>query len=351
MAKYEKILIWYFSGTGNARFAANKISELSKQKGTEVSVYNIANPKQDFSSIDKNCLIGFCYPTHGFNAPPNVLKFIAKFPKGNSDVFLLNTRAGMKLYKLHLPGIGGMALWLPALFLFFKGYRSIGFRPLDLPSNWVSLHPGLKQKVVNSIYDHCNRTLSKFTNRIAKGKPVLNGMFWIPVDIALIPFTIGYYLFARFAIAKTFFANFNCSKCGLCIKQCPVGAIITKDDRPYWTFSCESCMQCMNKCPQRAIETAHGFTFLLWWLVFSSIPYLLMRFLLQQQLLPEHIYHDYFKLIYNILVFLTGLPLIFFGYRILHRLLKYRIINKIITFTSFTHYKFWRRYRNTVNQR
>ena len=344
MKKYEKILIWYFSGTGNARFAAYKIAEIARPEGYDVSVNNIADPIPDFSNINENCLIGFCFPTHGFNAPPIVLKFLRKLPKGKSDVFLLNTRAGMKLFKQHTPGIGGIALWLPALMLIFKGYRTIGFRPLDMPSNWIFLHPGLTSNAVHFITQRCTKTLTTFTNKIIKGHPVLNGLLWLPLDIALLPISMGYYFFGRFVLAKTFFANYNCTNCGLCMKECPVNAIKEINKRPYWTFDCESCMKCMNNCPQRAIETAHGFIFLVWWLAFSSIPYFLLKLLLNHQLISKSFYHNYFDLLFNGVVLITGLIVIFFAYKILHQLLRVRLFNKIITFTSLTHFKFWNRY-------
>jgi len=126
-----------------------------------------------------------------------------------------------------------------------------------------------------------------------------------------------------------------------------VKAIEKKDNRPFWTFSCESCMKCMNNCPHRAIETAHGFTFILWWVGLSSLPYFFMKWLLHYKIVPENIYVEYYELLSNTILLITGLPIIFFGYRILHYLLRFKIINKIITFTSLTHFKFWRRYKHT----
>ena len=254
----QSIIIYYFSGTGNAKFAAEKIAFHARQNNIPVSLNNIASSKTDFKEIDKNCLVVFCYPTHGFNAPPVVLNFISKFPKNKSRVLLLNTRAGMKLFKMHTPGLGGIALWLPSIMLLIKGYKPSGWQPLDMPSNWISLHPGLRLKSVAFIISRCEQTLAKFTEKGLIGKPILTGLFWLPVDILLIPVAVGYYFFGRFAIAKTFYANYNCTNCGACLKNCPVNAIIEKYNRPFWTFKCESCMKCMNSCPDRAIETAHG---------------------------------------------------------------------------------------------
>jgi ferredoxin len=341
---YSSVKIWYFSGTGNARFAANHICDTAKGLGYAASSHNIININIDNSILDKDSLLGFCYPTHGFNAPPVVLKFLITLPKANSRVFLLNTRAGMKLSKIHTAGLGGIALWLPMLILLLKGYKPVGFRPLDMPSNWISLHPGLKAKVVKSIQEHCAKTLESFTKRILNGKPVLNGLLWLPLDLAVAPIALLYYLFGRFALAKTFFASYRCNGCGACTRQCPVKAIVEKDGRPYWTFSCESCMKCMNTCSQRAIEIHHGFTFLLWWAAFSLLPSLFWGLLFRFDVISPEIYSNYYTLLHNAGLILIGFVVIIFGYKLLHWLLRYRFLNRIITYTSLTHYRFWRRY-------
>jgi hypothetical protein len=45
-----------------------------------------------------------------------------------------------------------------------------------------------------------------------------------------------------------------------------------------------------------------------------------------------------------ILMFVTGIPVIFFSYRMLHFLMRFRFFNSLITYTSLTRFKFWRRY-------
>ncbi len=344
-SRYERLILFYFSGTGNARFAAQKIAAFASEKSVCVSVFNIAEVKRDYPEIHLDALIGFCFPTHGFNAAPSLLNFIYRFPKGKNRVFLLNTRAGLKAGNVHIAGIGGLALWLPALLLLFKGYKTIGFRPLDLPSNWISLHPGLTKNAVRFIARRCENTLKKFTEKILSGKPVLNGLLWLPLDLAVSPIAPAYYFFGRYALAKTFFASCKCTNCGLCIENCPVQAIKRISERPYWTYDCESCMRCMNHCPQRAIETSHGFSFFIWWLAFSVVPAVILKVLVKYGVITAEFLHKYIDLLFNGTLFLTGLIVIFFGYRILHFFLRYKWINRIITFTSFTHFKFWNRYK------
>ena len=343
---YDHVVIYYFSGTGNARAASHWIKEEAEQHKICTSVIEIKKHESpSIAQISEKTLIGFCYPTHGFNAPPIVLDFVARFPKTfNNDVFLLNTRAGMKLYKIFTPGLSGLAQWLPALFLLLKGYKCRGFRPLDLPSNWISLHPGVRVKVVESIFSRCKRITKKFTVNILNRKRVLRGWIDIPFDLFVVPIAFGYYIFGRFALAKTFFASYTCTRCNLCVKSCPTGSIKLVNDIPYWKFTCESCMKCMNQCPERAIETVHGLTFMLWWLAFSIVPWAIIHWMVDKGWIMVAFDSFLMTLIYYAVMIITGFAILFTGYRIFHFLLRFKIFNYLFTYTSLTKIRFWRRY-------
>lgn len=47
-------------------------------------------------------------------------------------------------------------------------------------------------------------------------------------------------------------ANSSCTACGLCAKQCPVGAISETDIKTADKTKCISCMRCVSECPQHA---------------------------------------------------------------------------------------------------
>ncbi len=198
--KYDQLIIYYFSGTGNARNAARWIINIARERGIKTHLINIDRLKTvDMPEITSKTLIGFCSPTHGFNLPPIAINFLLKIPKTKkTDAFILNTRAGMKLNKLFLPGISGIAQLLAALILLLKGFRIIGMQPLDLPSNWLLVHPGLKQKVVDSIYTRCNRIVNNFATNIFNGKRKYKALLSVPIDLALIPISLAYYFIGRF---------------------------------------------------------------------------------------------------------------------------------------------------------
>ena len=344
--KYHQLIIYYFSGTGNAKNAAYWIKIVADQREVTTSIINIDRfDKIETPKTTGKTLIGFCSPTHGFNLPPLMLKFILKFPKvKNADIFILNTRGGLKLSKLFLPGLSGLAQIFPALIMLLKGFRIVGMQPLDLPSNWIILHPGLKEKVINSMYERYKGIVEQFANKLLDGGKKYKALLSIPFDLAVAPIAVGYYFIGRFFLAKTLVASNDCNQCGLCVKQCPVNAIKMVEEKPYWTYQCESCMRCINNCPQRAIETAHGFSGLMLYIGYGFlIP---LFYSLWKNLGIEFTKSTSFisgQLI-GILEWIIFILFVFLSYFILHYFLKFKFINRIITYTSLSKFKFWRRY-------
>jgi uncharacterized protein HemY len=105
----------------------------------------------------------------------------------------------------------------------------------------------------------------------------------------------------------------------------------------------------MNFCPERAIETAHSMVFLL--LLALSIfvnPYLSAKI---TDLVAVRLNHSKvaFETIYFVVQWSVAILVFFFGYHILHYLMRYPGINKIITYTTLTTWKFWRRYKIPKN--
>lgn len=345
--KYANLLLIYYSGTGNSKRVCEWMAEKASERG--IRTHTVSYDKFDSSELQNfegKTLIGFFSATHGFNMPHSMLNFLLHFRwlKG-SDIFIGNTRAGMKLWKLFLLGLSGVALYLPALFMILKGYKLRSMYSVDLPSNWISLHPGLRKKVVDSIVDRCRRLSFAYIEKVLDGRrPFLKAFILLPLDALIAPVALGYYFIGRFLIAKSFIANDACNSCGLCAKQCPTQSILFIKDKPFWKFSCESCMHCMNYCPHRAIETAHSFVFLLLALMTWLINPLIGRSLTYLM----HTAGQEQGIIYELLYFILkwGIMLLTFalGYCGLHYVMRFPSINRILSYTFFSRWNFWRRY-------
>jgi Pyruvate/2-oxoacid:ferredoxin oxidoreductase delta subunit len=344
MEKWNSLYIYYISGTGNARASSEWIADEAAGKGMKTYVQQIDRLENiRIPSPEEQPLIGFAFPTHGFNAAPIMLRFIAGFPRGIcKNIFLLNTRAGMKLSKLFMPGLSGVALILPAFILFLKGYKCIGFRPVDLPSNWIPLHPGLKKKVIESIFKRCEGIVRNFARKILGGEKVYRGLYSLPVDLLISPIALGYYTGGRFFLSKTFIANYKCDNCGLCIKECPTGSIKLVEGRPYWKLSCESCMRCLNRCPKNAIEATHGMA-LVFWTIFTAVNTQLILLTINVfDIQPDHFW---WRITETILAIGGMVLIVTLLYRILHFAMGLKPVKYLVRFTSLTAFNFWRRYK------
>jgi len=341
----EKLRLYYFSGTGNARNVAHWFGEVAEQKGVNTGVTDIAGiDRKNIEKPEPGSMIGFISPTHGFNYPPAMMYFIFRFPRSKGNrVFLMNTRAGMKLSKWFLPGLSGLALWLSALVLLMKGYKIVGLRSIDLPSNWISFHPGLKEQVVASIYEHCKKVTVAFAVKILQGKHAYTAFRDIIQDLLISPIAVGYFFMGRFILAKSFYANENCDKCDLCINNCPVKAILTVDNRPFWSYRCESCMRCMNNCPKRAIDTAHGYIIGIMILLNMGIMVWFWQGVGNFIHIPAD--NGWAKFAVTVTGWVLTFVVMVVSYRIYHYLLRIPGIRDLFYYTSVTRFKFWRRYK------
>jgi ferredoxin len=338
--------LYWFSGTGNARSAARWIVETWRARGQPAEAVELARTDPRTVRPAAGDVVGLASPTHGFNLPPLVLSFLFALPRTphRNRAFVVTTRAGVRVLGVGLPGLSGAAQLLAALVLLLKGYSVVGLRPLDLPSNWLSLHPGLREDNVRALYARFRQTARTFAGRLLDGGRDYRALRDVAQDLAVAPLALGYYLVGRFVFAKSFVAGAACDDCGVCYAQCPVQAIERVMGRPYWTWRCESCMRCMNRCPRRAIETAHGFV-----VAMMFVPGLVLGHLVYPWLAA----HAPAALARTLpagaarlaLESALTLALLFAAYRLLHALRGRPAVDRVVTLTSLTHYRFWRRYR------
>ncbi|MCX6333272.1 MAG: EFR1 family ferrodoxin [Bacteroidia bacterium] len=344
MVNWDSLYIYYISGTGNARLSSQWIAEEAQKRGLKTVVQQIDRLENIIMPLaSEKPLIGFAYPTHGFNTAPIMLRFMAGFPRGmGKEIFLVNTRAGMKLYKIFMLGLTGLALVLPAFILWLKGYRCIGFRPVDMPSNWIPLHPGIKNKVIESIIARCKPIVMNFADKILSGKKVYRGLYSLPVDLLISPIAAGYYLGGRFFLSKTFVANSNCNNCGICIKECPTASIIYVRNRPYWKLTCESCMRCLNSCPQKAIEAAHGMATGMMFLISAVNAWVIMKIVNTLGIQPEA---WWWKLVSQFIMIGVMIAIASTVYLIMHYAMGFKPVRSLVRFSSLTAIPGWRRYK------
>jgi ferredoxin len=338
-----KIIIYYFTGTGNSHWASSQIVNTALKAGYKAEMEAIDNlVPGELAPGGEDSLTGFIYPTHGFSLPWFMLKFLIRYPEGSGRVFVVNNRAGMKMGKLFTPGLSGIAAHLAMLILLLKGYRVVATQPLDTPSNWITVHPGLKSRVVSSIFDRRRRDLDNLCDHIFQNRRYfpLKYLLLIPVDTLLIPVSLAYMFFGRFIFARSYFSDSSCDGCSICANRCPANAIIMKQNRPYWTHKCESCMRCSNVCPKKSINSSIPILILLSWILSILTSYIIdfKESLVWMDTLPGLAA----TVLHYLILWIVTLILSWSVYMVLFHLNRLRFISYIISRTTPMHW--WRRY-------
>ncbi len=275
MGGLHAALFYVYSGTGNSYRAARWAAARAGAAGCPATVSFVTDTRPRDVRTGPDNLVCLFLPTHGFTAPWTVISFAARMPRGaGARAAVVATRAGMKFGRLFLPGLEGTAAYLIAAILALKGYRVRGVIGIDMPSNWMSLHPGFSEKSARAIEGRARPVVESFMDAVLAGRRRFRGLISLTLGIVLAPISAGYLLYGRFALAKLFFADNRCTGCGICARECPKQAIWIigkKRPRPFWTFSCESCMRCMAYCPEQAVQAGHSWGVIVYFI--TAIPF------------------------------------------------------------------------------
>lgn len=242
-------MIFYFSGTGNTRWAAKQISEKTNEKLVDITK---EIGKHTTYKLDEGELIGFCFPIHGWRPPLIMRKFIEQLCIENimgHYCFALcttgdNVGEAIKIFRKDLEKQG---LHLDSAFSLImpESYVGLPFMDVDTPVNEAKKKQNAAVELSSFIKLIIKR--EKNVEKLTIGKwPRINSRF------------IGM-LFTKYMINDKPFhtTEKKCINCRVCAKSCPVNNIIMNDkNMPQWKHdgSCLTCFSCYHHCPKHAIE-------------------------------------------------------------------------------------------------
>lgn len=243
-------MIFYFSCTGNTKWAAEYLSEK-----TEDTLIDIAS-KKTVTTFHANIgeSIGFCFPIHGWRPPLFVREFISQLhiitpDKSTPYCYALCTAGdtvgeGMDMF-IHDCEKVGLTINYAASLLMPESYVGLPFMDVDKKNDEQRKKEQAQNdlnKVVNDIIGH-----SAGNGKLHIGNwPRINTRF------------LGEIFIKQIISDKHFKVNEEkCLKCGRCIKSCPTSNMAADSNGlPQWlhTGKCLSCFACYHHCPTHAIE-------------------------------------------------------------------------------------------------
>jgi len=231
-------MILYFSGTGNSRFVAEKISETADD---EIASINDIMKAGQVPTLESEKPYVFVLPVYAGRMPRVVEKCIEGMTlKGSKQAYFIMTcfETPYKSEK-YIKRLCAK-----------KRMQIIGFDYVCLPQSYIAMYdvpdheeaveiykaalPDIK-RISDAIRDH-----SRFDNSVNGGgmmSSIINPIFY-----------------KTSVSAKGFHTNEKCTGCGQCEEHCPLNNVKLNNGMPKWGNSCTHCMACIDGCPQHAIE-------------------------------------------------------------------------------------------------
>lgn len=277
-------MIFYFSGTGNTKWAASKLASATHEDLISIAPYMRADDSSHTLAepfiLKENERLGFVFPVHGWRVPKLVREFIGKMKvqraesdaagsqtlsdiSGNSAsagsrpftycVCTAGDSIGLTIENLNevisqnpsLQALGITKVSSSYSLIMPESYVGLPFMDVDPKEKEIRKKSKAAQKlavICEEIFDR-----KEGVNRLVKGPipwfftKVVGGFF----ENVLITDK-------RFHVEKD-----KCVKCGICATVCPVGDIKGgHGEYPEWLHhkDCLTCFTCYHHCPHHAIE-------------------------------------------------------------------------------------------------
>ena len=247
----KNAIIFYFSGTGNTWWVSTRLAEHLNSLGFNAAAVSIEQDQALLNARIADCdLVFLNYPVYGSDRPEIVKEFINRLPKASRPFGIICTQ-------MYFSGDGA---WLEHRLIEEKGYKINWTMHLRMPNN-ISIS-GFPFKYTND-GNKLNRILEKAENRLRTVAEAVAAEKQINFGRSYFSGLLG--LMQRGPYRKMFSSFQNdlgidpeaCTKCGKCIRLCPVGNIKFADPQfggfPEFQGNCNLCVRCYNFCPTQAI--------------------------------------------------------------------------------------------------
>lgn len=246
----KKYVIYYFSGTGNTWWVADRLRNLLLQQGNEVGMLAIETLSyEDVIKQVKECdhiIIGFAVT--GSTAHINMRRFVKDIP--SSDV-----RKPVSVYGTHALASGDSA-WHIGSMLVEKGYElrhAVQIRMMNnfhLPK-FRFTKPDNGERL-ERLLNRAEVRVEALAQAIINDKPVLRGNHLIAHMVG------GFQRSGIDSVVKSLYKDFGvdherCIDCGRCVRICPVKNIYKAEGTYHFDERCVLCMRCYHQCPKSAI--------------------------------------------------------------------------------------------------
>lgn len=290
-------MIFYFSGTGNTKWAASKLASATHEDLISIAPYMRADDSSHTSAepfiLKENERLGFVFPVHGWRVPKLVREFIGrmKVQRAESDAAGSQTLSDISgnSASADASGIsasaGNSAGSLPFAFCVCTAGDSIGLTIENL-NEVISQNPSLQALGITEVSSSYSlimpesyvglpfmdvdpkekeiwkksksaQKLAVICEEIFDRKEGVSQLVKGPIPWFFTKVVGGFFENVLITDKRFHVEKDKCVKCGICANVCPVGDIKGgHGEYPEWLHhkDCLTCFTCYHHCPHHAIE-------------------------------------------------------------------------------------------------
>jgi len=232
--------VFYFSGTGNSRYAARRIAE--RTGGELVSINDMLKNKVT-GSIQTGENVVLAAPVYAWRIPRVVDSWLRSIKLEGAQRIWFVLTCGSEI---------GNAQTYNIILTRSLGLQYMGTAGLLMPCNHITMFQVPDRVKAQEIVAEAEPYLNEAAGTIAMGKPLLDGSVTVADEVR--SSLINPMFYPVFIKAVPFRVKEGCISCEKCAEICPLNNISLKNGRPVWGENCTHCLGCINYCPTEAIE-------------------------------------------------------------------------------------------------
>jgi len=237
-----KGVLYYFSGTGNTKWAAIKLKNSFKSYDIDLDLISIE--KENKINLRGYSFIGIGTPIYAEIEPKIMEDFIKSVPE---------TKISMKCIVFSTQGGSSCsAIREISRLLKAKGYNVVIESMIKMPNNYFfSFGKEPSNDKIGTMLENAENKINKIAKKFNENTIYRISTFILRQKLGIIGGKVFRKTIPR--ISKNITSTDECKKCGLCLRNCPKGNITFENGHAIFHSNCILCLRCIYICPQNAV--------------------------------------------------------------------------------------------------
>ena len=237
-------MIFYFSGCGNSKHAAETIA--AGLNDTLVFIPEAARENRYEYELAEGERLGFVFPIYSWAPPKLVMDFLGKLQ--------LNTKPDYLYFACTCGDNCGLTEKVFRKAVDVKGWQLSACFSIQMPETYIGM-AGFKldtkenaQSKIDKADDVLMRNIPRLIDKECFSEIVKGSLSWLKTYLV----NPGFNQYAT--DDSKYLSTEACIHCGKCVEACPLKNITLVEGRPKWNGHCTMCMGCYHHCPVNAIQ-------------------------------------------------------------------------------------------------